>query len=350
VPTSSIPSECLLGLSLNDGWEVVEQIHKSPHATGGHFSSGYRIKKGSQEAYLKALDFSSALGSTDVLRELQALLEAYNFERDLLYKCRDRNLSKVVVPINDGSVEVPGFPPPFVNRVYYIVFTLADGDIRKVKDAFTDVNVAFAFRSLHNVAVGLEQLHRVEIAHQDLKPSNVLVFQKEARIGDLGRASDRSHPFRNDSLREPGDRNYSPVEQWYGYHFSNDFSERYAADLYLLGSLFVFFFCGMSMSQCMHTQLAAVNARLTSDFRTDMVELENAFASVLLDFRAWVARYIKSDLQLERAVKLLEWLCSPDPERRGHPKNLLIPASRFSLERFITQLEILAKRAELNLL
>ncbi len=346
---STIPSECLLGLSLSDGWTVVEQVHKSPHATGGHFSCGYRAQKDRQVAYLKALDFSSALASPDVPRELQALTEAFNFERDLLYKCRDRHLSKVVVPITDGSIEVPGFPP-FVNRVYYIIFSLADGDIRKIKDTFADVNVAFAFRSLHNVAVGLEQLHRAEIAHQDLKPSNVLVFQKESKVSDLGRASDRGHPFRNDSLREPGDRNYSPVEQWYGYHFSNDFSERLAADLYLLGSLFVFFFSGMSMSQCMHTQLSSVNASLTLDFRTDFAELQNAFSSVLLDFRACVEQYIKDDLQTERAVRLLEWLCHPDPEKRGHPKNLLIPASRFSLERFITQLEILAKRAELNLL
>ena len=347
--TSSIPSECLLGLTLSDGWRVIEQVHKSLHSTGGHFSCGYRVEQNGEVAYLKALDFSSALASPDVPRELQALTEAYNFERDLLYKCRERSLSRVVVPISDGSVEVPGFPP-FVNRVYYIVFALSDGDIRKIKDTFTTLNVAFAFRSLHNVAAGLEQLHRAEIAHQDLKPSNVLVFQRESKIGDLGRASDKSHPFRNDILREPGDRNYSPIEQWYGYHFSNDFNERYAADLFLLGSLFLFFFSGMSMSQCMHSQLSRANAQLTNDFRTDLPELENAFGTILLDFRNCLGPYVKDGTQVERVVNLLCWLCSPDPAKRGHPKNLLIPASRFSLERFITQLEILAKRAELKLL
>jgi serine/threonine protein kinase len=349
MPASSIPSECLLGLSLTGGWTVTKQVHKSPHATGGHFSCGYQVEQNGEVAYLKALDFSSALSSPDVPRELQAMTEAYNFERDLLHKCHDRGLSKVVVPLSDGSVEVPGFPP-FINKVYYIIFSLSDGDIRKIKDTFATLNLAFAFRSLHNVAVGLEQLHKVEIAHQDLKPSNVLVFQSESKIGDLGRASDRTHPFRNDALAEPGDRNYSPIEQWYGYHFSSDFNDRFAADLYLLGSLFLFFFSSMSMSQCLHDQLSAANAHLTRDFRTDLPELENAFGVVLSDFRSCVNAHIADADNVDRVISLLKWLCAPDPAKRGHPKNLLVPASRFGLERFITQLEILAKRAELRIL
>ena len=166
--STNIPSECLLGLKLDGGWTAVEQISKTPHSTGGRFSSGYKVKNDDEIAYLKALDFSSAFASTDVPRELQALTEAYNFERDLLYKCRDKHLDHVVLPLTDGSVDVPGFPP-YINRVYYIVFDFSDGDIRKIKDTFTRLDLAFAFRSLHNVAVGLEQLHRIDIysARQD---------------------------------------------------------------------------------------------------------------------------------------------------------------------------------------
>ena len=107
---------------------------------------------------------------------------------------------------------------------------------------FKKFDLAFIFRSLHNTAVGLQQLHKNGIAHQDLKPSNVLVFDKVSKISDLGRASTQEISFRYDNLIIPGDRNYAPIEQLYNYHFCNDFEEKFAADLYLLGSLFIFFF------------------------------------------------------------------------------------------------------------
>src|SRR6266513_2079906 len=99
------PAEQLLGKTLNGGWKVVQQIQRAPGATGGRFSEGYIAEspKG-KRAYLKALDYSSALQSSDPARELEKLTAAYNFERDLLAKCKDKKLDRIVVSLADGSI------------------------------------------------------------------------------------------------------------------------------------------------------------------------------------------------------------------------------------------------------
>ena len=76
-----------------------------------------------------------------------------------------------------GKVRRLSFTHPLIlarfsgpSTVQYIVFELADGDVRSVISAADDLDVAWAIRSLHHMAVGLAQLHRTGIAHQDVKP------------------------------------------------------------------------------------------------------------------------------------------------------------------------------------
>jgi serine/threonine protein kinase len=48
----------------------------------------------------------------------------------------------------------------------------------------------------HHVATGLQQLHFSEIAHQDVKPANILVTENQtAKIGDMGRAHRHAVPM-----------------------------------------------------------------------------------------------------------------------------------------------------------
>ena len=124
------PAEHLKGLNLNAGWIVLHQITPPPHSTGGHFSVGYLVEHESgKRGYLKALDFSGAFQSPDPARTLQAMTEAYNFERDLLAKCKDQQLRRVVTPLTDGTVRVPG-NFGFLDTVCYLIFEQAKGDIR----------------------------------------------------------------------------------------------------------------------------------------------------------------------------------------------------------------------------
>ena len=85
-------AEVLLGLTLKGDWQVVEKCSKTQSGTGGCFSVGYIVQKGDKRAYLKALDFYSQLMiADDPARAMQPLLEGFNFERDLLAKCRGFN-------------------------------------------------------------------------------------------------------------------------------------------------------------------------------------------------------------------------------------------------------------------
>jgi len=68
--------------------------------------------------------------SADPARDLEPLIKAFNFERDLLELCRKGRLSRIVSALDNGAITVPGFPPPAT--VQYIIFELADGDVRKL--------------------------------------------------------------------------------------------------------------------------------------------------------------------------------------------------------------------------
>ena len=87
------PAECLVGLDLEGGWHVESIIKRHPKSTGGNFSVGYLVSNtDGRQAYLKALDFAAAFEHPDLARALQDLTTAYNFERDLLEKCRNRRV------------------------------------------------------------------------------------------------------------------------------------------------------------------------------------------------------------------------------------------------------------------
>ncbi|MCL4258166.1 MAG: hypothetical protein KJZ53_06515 [Anaerolineales bacterium] len=174
------PAEQLEGLLLKNRWEVVKKLPKPPNLSGGNFSIPYEVKdiETGQSAFLKALDYSGALQSRDPARELQAMTEAYNFERDLLMSCRTGHMDRVVTSLDDGSVSLgDGLG---INVVQFIVFELANGNIRSLVKQDQQFDTALSLRALHNIATGLSQLHSQKIAHQDLKPSNISQTRSQA--------------------------------------------------------------------------------------------------------------------------------------------------------------------------
>jgi eukaryotic-like serine/threonine-protein kinase len=81
-------------------------------------------------------------------------------------------------------------------------------------------HLAVVLRWLHHVATGLQQLHFSEIAHQDVKPANILVMaDRTAKIGDMGRAHRRAVPM--NYLKQERDRTYAAPELLYGGSMSN---------------------------------------------------------------------------------------------------------------------------------
>lgn len=89
----------------------------------------------------------------------------------------------------------------------------ADGDVRNHLAVAEKIELAWLLRSLHHVATGLYQLHSARVAHQDLKPSNILVFDKKlSKVSDLGSASIREVPSPRDEAPFAGDSTYAPPE------------------------------------------------------------------------------------------------------------------------------------------
>jgi serine/threonine protein kinase len=256
-------------------------------------------------------------------------------------------MSRVVLAIDDGVVDVPnGFPP----RVNYLIFELADTNIRKTLNLEAKLDTAAKLRALQNVATGLRQLHDKDIAHQDVKPSNVLQFGSQvppvSKVADLGRATDRGRAASHDEYPIAGDRTYAPPEQLYGATPIDFGQRRYGCDLYQLGSLTAFLFTGVSMNALLLRHL---------DRSHSWREWSGSYGEVLPYVRDAFGRsvaYAGESVEIEvrdDVMRILGYLCEPDPTRRGHPATVSRPGNPFSLERTVTEFDLLTRRAEIRL-
>jgi eukaryotic-like serine/threonine-protein kinase len=95
-----------------DGWTVLQKVEKPTGATGGHFSVCYMARhENGQRAFLKALNLGKALTMPgDTLRQIEDLIKTFNFERDTLAICRNKNMRRIVAAIADGKIQPPGSP------------------------------------------------------------------------------------------------------------------------------------------------------------------------------------------------------------------------------------------------
>jgi len=339
------PAGSLLGMTLEDGWKVIELVKKKPEDTGGHFSVCYLVEKDKKVAFLKALDLTDALQQQDFVAALNQMTTAFIFERDLLYKCKENHLSKIVTPLGHGQVTFQG--QPSFDNVYYIIFEMADENLRNQIAKMRIFDLAWILRSLHNTAIALEQLHKSGIAHQDLKPSNVLIFNKESKVGDLGRSSDINLPSINDKYRVPGDRTYAPFELFYNINSNNNFQLRFASDLYHLGSLIFFYFLHANLQEIIWLEILKhdIKKNLTrTDFYADLPFYQEGFTYALNNLNNEIKKY-SNDLCRD-IMPLVKMLCEIDPYKRGHIENRRTNINQYSLERFISSFDFLAKKAE----
>ncbi len=348
----------LSGLKTSDGWQIGSLVAKAVYQTGGAFSTGYIAKHDDgREGFLKALDFSIAERASDKIRALEDLTRVYNFERDVLKLCRGEHLSKVVVAITDGSIEMESAP---FGEVFYLIFELADGDIRKHVVASSTFDSVWILRTLHHIAVGISQLHGHGIYHQDIKPSNILVFeqQRTSKLADLGRAHCKTIEAPHDLAPLPGARSYAPPEQLYNFHLQDRMLARASADLYLLGSMAYFLFTGTMLTPSIVSRLRPEHRppMLADDdggwrgyFEDVLPYVEAAFSEALGEFRQAVRDRLGEDSEsmAGELVGLLANLAAPHPVRRGHPGEATLRHSDlFALRRFVSAFDRLALRAE----
>lgn len=333
----------LVGKTLDGKWKVTKQLTKS--GTGGNFSVCYLVKYNGREYFLKALDFSSISHSLNFVDGMSAIMNEFRYERDLSNYCRDRHVNKVVIIAGSGEIL---FPDYVIGNVAYLVFEKADCDVRKFMDISKTTDVAWCFKSLKDIAIGLKNLHNVGVSHQDLKPSNILVFNKESKISDLGRSMcvNIDGPY-NDWIYS-GDQTYAPIEVFYRYTCTKEWHlKNYMTDCFLLGNLITFYLTGCTITALMGNYLPSnLSPRVyKGSFKAIESNLLDAFQNVL----DRVENSLPDVVDKQRVIRMVKSLCYPIPERRGHPKAVKSREANYDLQRYITELDYLMKKAEFEL-
>ena len=344
-------SDNLQGMTLDTGWLVGRRMQEAPGATGGFFSVCYRVTKDNQECFLKAFNFSKFLNlarqhghNRQIVDVIDDMISAYKYERDLSALCRHRRVTKVAFVKDAGEQIVPGYP---ITVVPYLIFDIADGgDVRSQLSFASTLESDWKLHSLHSVAVGLKQLHGIDVSHQDLKPSNVLLFRGESKIGDLGRSTCRAleSPLKDESFA--GDYSYAPPEILYGAHEPDWRTRSFACDTYLFGSLIVFYFSGLTMTALLRKNLGDAVSWEQHHGSYDEVQpyVLNAFSQALDEFDMSV----QNDFLRGALRPLITHLCHPIPAKRGYgPPG--VAGTALSMERVVSRLNFLANRVRLTL-
>lgn len=205
---------------------------------------------------------------------------------------------------------------------------------------------------LHQVAIGLQQLHGKQIAHQDLKPSNILIFEQDdfgAKIADLGRASrNDGSQAGHDGYFIAGDPAYAPPEQAYGVRAEHWRDRRDGCDLYHLGSLIAFVFTGTTPNWYYTRLPEAVRpvqwrGNWAGSYPEVVHHINAAFAEYLAlikpDLPAWAA---------DQLVLLIEQMCDPEYSKRGDPDARKQVGEPLGLDRFISRFDALANIAKVK--
>lgn len=303
------------------------------------------MEKGNQKGFLKAINILSFLrDDKDVLESMTEMLSTYNFEKEILTICNNKKLSKISKLLEASFENIPGFLVP---NVYYMIFEKADGDVRSYLNFSTNIDNAWKLRSLHNIATGIKQLHGIEISHQDVKPSNIFIFDNAvSKVGDLGRALCESLSSPHASMNFAGDNRYAPPEVYHRFVLPDWKNKVFAIDCYLLGSMACFYFTGQSMTSLLSQKINPSINILTLKFENALPYWLMAFDEVL----TVIEEHTRDIEDQQKLIETIRMLCFPDPRKRGHFKNIMGLGNNYQLERFVETFNLLARKAELKIM
>lgn len=349
--TVSVPgTDGLIGLDLGDGWTIDSALSPSAASTGGNFSVGYLASHSTgKEGFVKVINYQAILFSPDPTAAMHAITEAYNFERALVDKCSKKRLSRVVSAYRHDSLLLEGQPYP----VSFIIFERAQDDIRAVLDAAADLELAVRLRMVHNAAAGIAQLHSIGVAHQDVKPSNLLVFdaspttRDSAKIGDLGRATDPQRSASHDDFVIAGDPTYAPPEQRFGEVATTFGERRLACDIYQLGNLLTFVLSGVTMNMLLDMYLDPSHS--PNNWRGTYAEVLPYVQAAHATGLATLNHTLEPHALNDDLIGVVSATTDPDVTRRGHRASHKA-GQPYSMNRIVTDLDLLSRRAEIRFL
>lgn len=332
----------LMGKTTPGGWLIGDRVSFSNDHTGGHFSDCYRVQKDNKKAFLKALDIEKF-----DIAQILGLMAGFEYESELLALCRDKKLGRIVQVIESDKVERDANAPPVLRHVPFLIFELAEGDIRDSVDLSKAVSDQWRFQILHQTTLALLQLHKEQIAHQDLKPSNVLRFSDQRlKLGDLGRSSLRGKPAPHDTMPIAGAHNYAPFEQRYSYLREDWLERRLSTDVFHLGCLVVFSFTNMCFPEYVLAKLAEPYRPGTWGDSYELVveHIQAATVAALAELSSELPERFRAEL-----IDIVRDLCHPDPTMRGRTSmESRTKNGPLWLERYVSRFDILEKKARIR--
>ena len=330
----------LVGRTLKSGWRVVEKVEPKGNRQMGKFSVCYLVEKDGQKRFMKVMDINEhirRLGPGESQADaFKHVLDQYVYERDVCKLCKGKHLTNVtvVLDVGDESLDEEVFVP-----MYYLIFEKADGDVIDALEDSVRLDFAWRLRSLHSVAVGLQQLHTVGITHEDIKPSNILTFDKKktTKVGDLGCSTCETihSPFEDNPF--PGDHNYAPPERAYNYHIQDIKLSKRLTDCYLLASLITFYITGLSLNALIMQYMPESKRpdNFNGQFKDVKNHLDYAFGKALEKLRDDIPFEEIKDL----IVGIVRQLGDPDPERRCKLTENQPQSPRSQIEKTISSLD-----------
>ena len=179
----------------------------------------------------------------------------------------------------------------------------------------------------------------------------MLVFDsgRSSKIGDLGRSSIRGVAAPHETATVAGAKWYVPPELLYGSPPTDWATRRFGCDCYLLGSMVVFFFTGLSATALLmmkHLPPSLHYLTWRGDYSDVLPHLQQAFAEMMQYLEPEIPSAVRGELA--RAVRDL---CDPDSTRREHPaERRYRKTNQFSLERYVSLFNVVARRAEILML
>lgn len=355
-PKSPTPAQLLQGITLPSGWALVERLKQTPGSSGSNFGTGYKAQRvvdgKTENAFVKAMDLARAFGAPDPFAEMFKLTAESEFERRALEHCKDRRLSRLIQLISWEYVNLDPARNP-LNQVLCLIMEIGDGDIRKQLTRVGALPTSAILHVLEDTALGMAQLHRNGIAHQDVKPSNVISMTDMSntannlfKVADLGRIVRKGMTGPYDTYSWPGDGNYKPPERWYSFVPPQWPDAREASDAYMLGSLACFLFCGVPMQPLLEREIPAsmLPGTWSGGYNDSLIQiLRSKQASILA---TTIAPTINEKVR-DGVIDIIKELVEPDPLKRGD-KRARAQTGAPGLDRFQSRFKQLRLRAAID--
>jgi len=342
----------------------MERISRQREELDGlFFSIGYKVRSGDgRNAFMKVTDLDLLTDdAAGIYERMTVALQQHGFERQMLEHCRGNNMDRIALAIDFGDTMIlnNGVREP----IFYIIFDLAECDVRVQVDKRTQFDLAWVLSALHDLAVAIQQLHRGTVTHNDIKPANLLVFLRDLKfkerlqkLADLGCATSPLMASIYDDAVCAGDPRYAAPEIMYARGTDVDlrtFKARRGADIYHLGSMIFFLVTGRMLTPeiIRHLQPEQRPPDDENDWHgsygTVIPYWREAFGRVLPGFKSNLTTDAKGNLTQtgEALLEAMIQLTEPDPRLRGHPHNRVGHNDPLSVQQYITLFDSLRRRS-----